>query len=139
MPSARSATAATAAAAPPTRVIRRLPRSSLSRRHLARCAALASGAFDLSAAQKLWHRFGGIANALVPRQLPSSALWLAMGALAQAPERWAALVAWLLRAPSRCRRGFPDLTLLSRSVRLLAGRTCIQVSAGRRRWLDVCP
>ena len=25
----------------------------------ARCAALASGAFDLSAAQKLWHRFGG--------------------------------------------------------------------------------
>ena len=50
---------------------------------------------------------GGIANALVPRQLPSSALWLAMGALAQAPERWAALVAWLLRAPSRCRRASP--------------------------------
>ena len=78
----------------------------------ARCAALASGAFGLGAAQGLWHRFGGYANALVPGRLPSSALWLAMGALAQTPERWAALVAWLLRVPARCRRGFPDLTLL---------------------------
>ena len=108
----------------------------------ARCAALASGAFDLSAAQKLWHRFGGIANALVPRQLPSSALWLAMGALAQAPERWAALVAWLLRAPSRCRRGFPDLTLLSRSGELSFVEVKgpgDQLRPEQREWLTLLP
>ena len=108
----------------------------------ARCAALASGAFDLEAAQGLWHRFGGIANALVPRQLPSSALWLAMGALAQTPERWAALVAWLLRAPLRCRRGFPDLTLLSKDGELSFVEVKgpgDQLRREQREWLTLLP
>jgi hypothetical protein len=108
----------------------------------ARCAALASGAFGLGAAQGLWHRFGGCANALVPRQLPSSALWLALGALAQAPERWAALVAWLLRAPLRCRRGFPDLTLLSKGGELSFVEVKgpgDQLRREQREWLTLLP
>lgn len=108
----------------------------------ARCAALATGAFDLEAAQGLWHRFGGVANALVPRQLPSSALWLAMGALAQTPERWAALVAWLLRAPLRCRRGFPDLTLLSKDGELSFVEVKgpgDQLRREQREWLTLLP
>lgn len=108
----------------------------------ARCAALGSGAFGLEAAQGLWHRFGGYANALVPRQLPSSALWLAMGALAQTPERWAALVAWLLRAPLRCRRGFPDLTLLSKDGELSFVEVKgpgDQLRREQREWLTLLP
>ena len=108
----------------------------------ARCAALASGAFGLEAAQGLWHRFGGMANALVPRQLPSSALWLALGALAQTPERWAALVAWLLRAPLRCRRGFPDLTLLSKGGELSFVEVKgpgDQLRPEQREWLTLLP
>lgn len=108
----------------------------------ARCAALASGAFGLEAAQGLWHRFGGYANALVPRQLPSSALWLAMGALAQTPGRWAALVAWLLRAPLRCRRGFPDLTLLSKDGELSFVEVKgpgDQLRQEQREWLTLLP
>ena len=65
-----------------------------------------------------------------------------MGALTQAPERWAALVAWLLRAPSRCRRGFPDLTLLSKSGELSFVEVKgpgDQLRPEQREWLTLLP
>ena len=65
-----------------------------------------------------------------------------MGALAQTPERWAALVAWLLRAPLRCRRGFPDLTLLSKDGELSFVEVKgpgDQLRREQREWLTLLP
>lgn len=79
----------------------------------ARLEAVRQGRFTLTEAQALWHRFGGFENPLLPRLVPSSALWRASAALGAQPRRWAALLAWLVAHPGRCRRGFPDLTVLS--------------------------